>query len=76
MMMIMMKNTNFKVFLDGLTNFISPIILWSRYYYFSHFADKEIEAQREFKKLSQIMELGRGSTNTQTQAICALNALL
>lgn len=45
-MMIMMKNTNFKVFLDGLTNFISPIILWSRYYYFSHFADKEIEAQR------------------------------
>lgn len=59
----------------GLTNFISSIILEVDTTISPILLIKK-SRHREFKKLSQIMELGRGSANIQTQAICAVNTVL
>ena len=45
-MIMMMKNTDLQIVLHGLTNFISPKILCTKYHYFPHFANEETEAQR------------------------------
>lgn len=73
--MMMMKNTSLQSVLDGLANFISPIVLWSRHYYFSHFVDEEIEAQR-VENTTPIMDLGKGTLNIQIQAVCTSSILL